>query len=330
MGNVLTDGQISMLNNSQPANQVVGLGKAVDDALAGAVFIGKKFYLDPVNGNDGNDGLFPESAKKTLTAAYSLLTTNKNDILYIIGGASALNLTSAFTWDKSYTHLIGMGSEVRFGGRIRIGHAGTDAIGNLFTVSGSGCIFHNIHFQHGTSTGSATNLKCVTVSGLRNLFSNCHFEASLDSVASGSSYAWRAVELSSAAQANTFRSCTFGSWTTVWASAAGRLLYFAGDNADTYVEDCFFVANTSSTSMKLVDFAGAISGGYSVVTFDNCKFVATNSAPGVVFGKQTNGWIFMSGCTAANCTAWGATNANFIQANGAASAAGTGIGAAQS
>lgn len=324
--NYISAGEASAINSLMPGNQTYGVGDRLRAALMNGAQLGTKWYLDPVNGNDGYDGLSPQTAFKTLTYAYSKLTENKNEVLYIIGGASSLVLSAAFTWAKSYTHCVGLAGDIRFGGRVRIGHAGT-AMSPMFTISASGCMFKNLHFQHGQA--SATNLICVYVTGLRNLFEGCHFEASLDSTASGGSYSWRAVKLGSAAQANGFKSCTFGSWTTVWASANGVLLNFVGDNADTYVEDCLFVINTSSTSMVPVSFDGPISGGYSYVMFDRCNFIATNAKPAVIFNAPTNGWIFLNKSNAFNVTAWSATNAKLIEANGAANASGTGIGVAQ-
>ena len=322
----LSNEEAQAINELMPGAQLFEIGSKLKTALANGVALGTKWYLDPVNGQDTNDGLSPQTAFRTLPVAYAALTANKNEILFVIGGASSLVLSSAFTWAKNFTHLVGLSANLRFGGRVRIGHAGT-ALATMFTVSASGCMFHNIHFQHGQA--SATNLICVSVSGQRNMFSNCHFEASLDTVASGGSYAWRAVVIASGAQANGFKGCTFGSWTTVWASAAGLLLLFAGDNADTFVEDCVFIMNTSSTSMKAVGFTGPISGGYSYIMFGSCKFIATNAKPGVLFEKPTNGWIMMDKCNAFNVTAWAATNANLIEANGAANASGTGLGVAQ-
>lgn len=325
--NYISAGEASVIDSLMPGNQTYGVGSRLRQALMNGAQLGKKWYLDPVNGNDSYDGLSPETAFKTLPVAYAKLTANKNEILYIIGGASSLVLSSAFTWAKDYTHCIGLAADLRFGGRVRIGHAGT-AMSPMFTVSASGCMFKNIHFQHGQA--SATNLICVYVTGLRNLFEGCHFEASLDTVASGGSYSWRAVKLGAAAQANGFKSCTFGSWMTVWASANGALMEFVSDNGDTYVEDCLFVINTSSTSMKPITFTGAISGGYSYVVFDRCNFIATNAKPAVIFTVPSDGWIFLNKSNAFNVTAWSTTNAKLIEANGAANASGTGIGVAQS
>jgi len=283
----------------------------------------KKIYLDPVNGDDAADGSTPAKANKTLPVAYAKLETNKNQGIVFLAGATSLVLTASFDWAKSYTHFIAVAGNSRFGGRARLGHAGT-AMSPLFTVSGNGNMFHNVHFQHGQA--SATNLICLSVTGLRNVFSGCHIESSLDSVASGGSYAWRAITIGAAAQGNQFFRCTVGSWTTVWASASGKLVYFEGDNADTYFEDCEFLTNTSSTSMKVIDFAGAISGGYSKITFDRCRFFNTNAAPAALMGVPTNGYLLIVDCRGSNFSAWSANSTQVIIMNGAANIATGGLG----
>jgi len=262
----MTNAEVDAFNNALPASQNMNIGGKLQQALYGLTPIGKKFFLDPVNGNDSYDGTSYATAKKTLASAYALLTANKNETLYIIGGATANNITTAFTWAKSYTHCIGLAGPLRFGGRVRIGHAGYP-LATMFTISGNGCVFSNLHVQHGQA--SATNLTCVDISGLRNYFQNCHFEGSLDTVASGSSYAWRALQLESGAQANHFQRCTFGTWTVNWTSTAGRIVQMVGDNADTRFEDCEFIGAPTAT-MKYVDFTGPITGGYSEVDFYKC------------------------------------------------------------
>ena len=324
MPQYLTQGQIDEINNAMPALQLGQVGSYLDKALGSMINMGNKYYLDPVNGNDSNDGKSPQTAFLTLPAAYAALTANQNDTLYILGGASSLALKSAFTWNKSYTHCIGLAAPSRFGGRVRIGHAGTANIGTLFTVASSGSIFSNLHFQHGVNPGNANNLICVDISGLRNTFIGCHFEGSLDSVASGSSYSWRAVQLEASAQANEFRSCTFGTWTVQWASANGVLVQMVGDNADTGFEDCDFLGNTTA-SMKFVGFTGPISGADSEVVFMRCRFRNIGTAiTGGVFGVPTNGHVMLHDCEFMGFTIWSATNAN-LHVWGVASAATGGL-----
>jgi|WetSurMetagenome_2_1015567.scaffolds.fasta_scaffold02185_10 hypothetical protein len=313
------------LNTENPCFQNLGIGTRLRMFLNNIGLGGYKLYLDTVDGNDGNDGKSWDRAFKTLPAAYAVLRDGKNDTLYIANGSSVV-LSEAFDWAKSKTHLVGVAGLLRFGGRVRIGHAGT-AIAIMFTVSGSNNIFHNIHWQHGQA--SATNLICLYVTGLRNAFSCCHIEASLDTVASGGSYSWRALVIGSGAQANSFYKCTLGSWTTLWASANGLLVLFEGDNADTTFEDCEFLTNTSSTSMKVVGFTGPISGAYSKVEFLNCLFANFNAAPAVVFGQPTNGWVLIRHCDMVNASAWATTNTKIVIMNGAANIVAGGLAVSQ-
>ena len=301
--------------NSTTRDKLNRLGGGEQDASLGDQIMiaqgdfGKRWYLDPVNGSDSNDGTTQDKAFLTLPVAYAALTENKNEVLCIMGGATSLKLSTAFTWAKSYTHMVGVAGSLRFGGRVRIGQAAATPLATMVTISGNGCVFKNVHFQHGQA--SATNLICVSISGQRNMFDACHFDATLDSVAGGSSYSWRAAQLESGAQANNFYRCTFGSWsdTVVWASANGRLLQFVGDNADTFCEDCIFIGNTSA-AMKFVDFTGPISGDGSEVDFIKCRFrnIGT-SITGGVFGVPTNGHVNIDDCRYVGFTVWMATYA---------------------
>jgi hypothetical protein len=307
----LSNTEAEVLNNLSPGNQLLGFGSKLQQALANTFGIGKKWFLDPVNGNDSNDGLSPETAFKTLPIAYAALTTNENETLYVIGGASSLALSTAFEWAKSYTHMVGLASNLRFGGRARITHSANFA--TMFTISGSGCIFHNIHWQGGR--GSTTNVTCVSITGLRNSFTSCHFEAMLHATEAGGTQSWRAVSIGDAAQANSFIRCTFGSWTTVWASANGKLVNFVGDNADTHFDDCLFVGNTTSADMKFVGFTGPISGGQSVITFNNCRFINTNTGITVLSETPSNGSLLFSMCTGFGFTNYSAAAATVFVAS---------------
>jgi hypothetical protein len=48
---------------------------------------GKKYYVDPVNGDDSNSGLSPSQAVKTLAAGQALVVDGHNDVLMILGNA---------------------------------------------------------------------------------------------------------------------------------------------------------------------------------------------------------------------------------------------------
>jgi hypothetical protein len=304
----LSAAEASVLNNLMPGNQNLQLGSKLQTALSNGVAIGKKFYLDPVNGNDDFDGLGYETAFKTLEKAYAALTANKNEILYIIGGASALNLAAAFTWAKSYTHLIGVCGDMKFGGRVRIGHSANFT--SLFTINASGCIFKNIHWQMGR--GSTTNVNCVVLSATAhyNYFEGCHFDAPLNATEGGGTQAWRSLVLTSGVRSTTVNNCTFGEWTVVCASANGVHVEFGGLNAGTHFVGCTFLTCTSSTSMVTVKSNVDLGGAYAYVTFEGCKFISLATGPDAVFSVPSAGLVVVDNCTSFGFTAWSAASSN--------------------
>ena len=79
--NYISNDEADALDNALPALQNIQAGQKLRAALAGTVTVGKRWYLDAVNGADGNDGLSYETAFKTLPVAYAALTANKNEIL---------------------------------------------------------------------------------------------------------------------------------------------------------------------------------------------------------------------------------------------------------
>jgi hypothetical protein len=42
-----------------------------------------RIHVDPVNGDDANDGLTPETAKKTMAAAYAAVPTQDPEVAYV-------------------------------------------------------------------------------------------------------------------------------------------------------------------------------------------------------------------------------------------------------
>lgn len=320
----LSDTEASLINASSPVHQLAGVGDKLRMALANGTPMGTKWYLDPVNGDNAFDGLSPQTAFKTLPYAYDKLTANKNETLYIIGGSSALNLAVAFTWAKSYTHLVGLCGDTAFGGRARIGHSADFT--TMFTINASGCIFKNIHWQCGR--GSTTNVNCVVLSATAhyNYFEGCHFDAMLHATEAGGTQAWRALVLTNGVRSTTFNGCTFGDWTVVWASDNGALVEFGGLNAGTHFIGCRFLINTSSTSMVTIKSGVELGGAYAYVTFEGCKFIALNATPAVIFGAPTAGKVIIDKCSAFNVTNWSADSTAVINSSGAANIADGGLG----
>lgn len=273
--------------------------------LGGIGFGGDKFYVDPVGGSDSNDGTGPDDAKLTLAAGYALLTANNNDMLFFIGGASALTVPITFTWAKNYSHLIGLASSLKFDGRARLTAAGDST--PMFPITASGCQFSNIHFQHGS--GNVANLVNVNISGDRNSFYNCHFEGPVNASEAGA--AFRELQLASGAAANTFVACTFGAMSVQLTVTTGRQIEFVGNNENTHFEDCTIRSYADQVGHEQVEAGVDIGGEASIVEFVRCRFLQLD--PNITLTKfiepPTTGNFLLSRCVGVRATNWASGSA---------------------
>jgi hypothetical protein len=294
--------------------------------------IGNEYFLDPVNGNDSNDGLTVKTAVKTLAVGYALLTANQNDTLYIIQGASSLPLTTGFTWHKAYTHLIGLTFPAPYS-RCRI--QSNAIIASLFTIDVNGCVFKNIHWQQGEG-GDATSVNCVVLSATanQNYFENCHFDAPL--LAAAGTAAYRVLTLSGSgttgARSNTFKNCWFGDWTAAPVSTTGQIVNVNPATAGNQFIDCTFIINTTQVTMVAIAAAVDVGGGNppGYILFENCKFLALATGINVLATAPTTGKLVFVNCTMAGVAAWSASSSNvLITAHSTADADEAGIGVAQ-
>ena len=62
----------------------------------------------------------PEEALAGIEAAEAKCVANQHDTVFYIGGSSGNNLAAALTWDKNYTHLIGICAPTMVAQRSRI------------------------------------------------------------------------------------------------------------------------------------------------------------------------------------------------------------------
>jgi hypothetical protein len=313
----LSNAQADAINNLSPGNQNAMIGSKLQSALQGSFAIGSRFYLDPTNGSDNNDGLSPFTAYKTMAVAYAALTANKNDTLYIIGGSSSVQVTADFTWAKAYTHMIGLSAGGPYG-RSRFGHTGAGPVVSLFTNSVNGCIFKNIHWQQGN--GYAAQLNNVVIGAASNYgyYENCHFDSPLNAVEGALAY--RQLLFTALARSNTFRNCWFGDWTAQPSSTTGALIEFGGTNAGTQFFDCTFLINTTQATMVpiigAVDIGGGNPPGY--VLWDNCSFLALSTGVNVLCTAPTTGKFVFTRCKMFGVANLSATSSNVIMANGTA------------
>jgi len=285
---------------------------------------GKNIYCRPRLGNDGNTGLTPVAAVKTLKQALSLATANQNDTVYLMAeGNSAANTTDyqseTLTWNKDGVHLIGVQAGQRLSHRARVGLISTyDTASNLFTLSANGCLIQNIEFFAGVAGTSPTG--CMTVTGMRNHIKNCHIAGignDANDIASASSlYIW------GNASENYFEECVIGCDTISRGSAASiyeiNMLSATGTTpASTFgplkparniFKGCYIIGLAGSTSQYFFLRVGS-GGADRFVMFDDCAFinaatkVGGGASPAFAFSIATdaNGVVVLKNTTVVGC-----------------------------
>jgi hypothetical protein len=263
---------------------------------------GTIYYVDPANGSDSNDGLSMDEALASVAAAYALCTDGANDVVAFIGGATADSPTSAITWAKSYTHLIGLTADLPgMGQRCRIVNAAANDLAVLFTLSGSGCIIKNIQFFDGKDKDE--DGACVLVSGSRNHFKNV-FVAGMGHAtpaARAGSYSLKVTgsenyfedctigldtivrsaansELIISGIRNQFRRCTFRSNSVTAGKFLVKVDNSGGDLRDQIFWDCLFFNFTENWANGIDNaFDMPAAGATHFVILKNCTLVGVNS-----------------------------------------------------
>lgn len=233
----------------------------------GLPYYGNVFYVNATAGSDSaNNGSTPNNAFATVAAAYNACTTNYNDVVMIVptGGAGRTTETTAITWSKLRTHLIGNAAPTRQDARSGMNFTGTagTAAGSL-NISGNGCIFKNV-----TLTGTDDVNVPLTISCDYSYFEGVDFKGALNDT-TGDDTAARALVLSGA-QENTFKNCSFGS-DTFLRSGANYTLEFASASSRNVFEDCRFIMASDATTPRHVYFSEANSID-RWIEFKNCSF----------------------------------------------------------
>jgi len=239
----------------------------------------KAFIYDPVNGSDSNPGTTWQSPLKSLEAAEALCTANQHDCVLALAGATADNPTAAIAWDKSYTHLIGVGSEVYgVGQRSRVVGTAAVAMSPVITFSGNGCIVKNMQFNNEKATGAASGVALVT--GERNFFEKVFFMC--PTATDAASYS---LKISDGGE-NVFKDCTIGQHTLVRGAASHGLWMIKGAGGANPTRNkfihCEFLSWSSVTTHALVTIATSIDVEAFTVQFEDCLFSNIVSGAGTL------------------------------------------------
>jgi hypothetical protein len=227
--------------------------------------------VDPVNGNDNNPGTSWQAPLLNVETAEALCVANRHDTVLFLAGATANNPAATIAWDKSYTHLIGVGSDLPgLGNRCRIVGAAATLLTNTITISGDGCIFKNLQFGNEYATGA---IGVAIVTGQRCYFENVFFMVPFSVTAASYSLKLSGGEC-------TFKRCTIGQTTSMRTGASRNLWFYkgAGDNQRSKFIDCEFLSWSSVTTHVLVYVDVDINNEGWSAQFENCLFWNLNGS----------------------------------------------------
>jgi hypothetical protein len=272
---------------------------------------GKVFFVDYGAGSDGNAGTDISQPLKTIAQAYSLATTNKDDVICLIGNSTHV-LTSMLTVAKNRVHFVGLdGSGGRpYGQNAKISLGVTTAATDIGTLKNTGVrnSFSNIKFINNNTV--AEGIYCVVEAGEYAKYSQCEFYKSTDLDVTG------AAELVQNGDSPTFEDCTFGSTANALSGAVVRpcvlltkAVVTGKVSRDGMFRNCRFWRWAANTANAFV-WSTTATDVERRLEFRDCTFETTaksTATPAVAVGGVsafTAGEIILTGTTAENgCTA---------------------------
>lgn len=222
------------------------------------------YFVDPVNGSDSNPGVSFEAPLKTVAAAFAKCTADQHDTVVMLSGDTADNPAAAINWNKDYTHLIGLSSDLPgLGQRCRIVGTSDADLTQVITFAGNGCIVKNIQFYNGADADVDSG--AVVITGDRNHFKNCMF-AGMAHATPGARAGSFSAKMTGAAE-NYFEDCTFGLDTIVRAAANAELV-MATSSKNTF-RRCKFMSYSETAGKFMVSLD---TGAAGLNTWEDCLF----------------------------------------------------------
>jgi len=270
---------------------------------------GTVFFVDYTNGSDGNSGKTIAKAFKTVSKAYDSATTNKDDVICLIGNASHV-LTEMLTVSKNRVHFIGLdGTSGRlYGQNAKISMGVTTAATDIGAVLNTGIrnSFTNIKFTSANTKDES--LYTFVEGGEYTLFDCCEFYKSTDLDQTTAS------EFVQNGDSTQFVNCTFGSMAdaqtgttirpsvrlTAGIAGAGKV------SRDVYFRNCSFWKSAGHVNGRHVYGANA-TDVERIMVFDNCifansKIAAAVPAQCIETAALTVGQILVKDCSSINNT----------------------------
>lgn len=274
---------------------------------------GKVFWVDYGNGSDGVNTKANSINKpfKTIAKAYSLVTSNKNDVIALIGNSTHV-LTEMLDISKNRVHIIGVdGSGGRYyGQQAKISLGVTTAATDIATMQNTGVrnSFQNVKFINSNTV--AEGIYGVVEAGEYALYNYCEFYKDTDLDVTG------AAELAMNGDSAYVVNCTIGSNANAISGAVKRpcVILTKGIVAGKVSRDVLFenvrMWRWAGNSANAFVWATTATDVERAMEFKDCLFNVTTKStatPSVAAGGAaalTAGEVLFTGTTAENgCTA---------------------------
>lgn len=270
---------------------------------------GDVFFVDYGNGDDGV-GKKSNSAKrpfKTIAKAYSLATTNKDDLIVLMGN-STHTLTAMLDVSKNRVHFVGMDGTVRrYGHNAKVSLGVTTAATDIATVQNTGVrnTFHNIKFLNSNTV--TEGIYCFADGGEYTVMSFCELYKDTDLDQTG------AAELLCNADSAQYYGVTIGSLVNAISGAILRPCVklnretLTGKVArDVTFENCLFWRKAGNAANTFISAPGATDVERMLwvrnSTFINAKLAGAAPDECIKTAAQTEGQVLAENCISINNT----------------------------
>lgn len=271
---------------------------------------GNIYFVDYGNGSDGNKGTL-DKPFKTISKAYSQVTSNNNDVIALIGSSTHV-LTEMLSVAKNRVHFIGVdGSGGRYyGQQAKVSLGVTTAATDIGTIQNTGVrnSFQNIKFINNNTVDEG--IYCVVEAGEYALYDFCEFYKSTDLDVTG------AAELAMNGDSAWIRNSTIGSNANAISGAVKRpcVILTKGIVSGKVSRDVLFenvrMWRWAGNSANAFVWATTATDVERVMEFKDCLFNVTTKStatPSVAAGGAaalTAGEVLFTGTTAENgCSA---------------------------
>lgn len=245
--------------------------------ILGSTGVGNYYFVDATNGVDGNSGLSPAQALKTVAAAYALAVSGDTIVL---STNSTHNLTASLDVTKSRINFVGAdfgGRQVQQGAKVQIG----GAIAAAYVIKNTGVRNSFVNIKFIMSSTDATALTVVQDGGEGTLWRSCSFVFGVANNLGSTS----ANEFVAGSDSATYIDCTFGSDTLLTTVARAVMLVktitASQEFKSNIMQNCNWLISSSSASANMIKL-NAVTDVLFTNMFKDCNFIASvDSAGGI-------------------------------------------------